>query len=229
MSDFEGFSHGQFSWLPLPPGFFTQLLPLIDDVNELKLTLFCLNALSQKPTNVTPFLRHHQLLCDADLLACLPENTLEAALERCVTRGTLLSVEATLEEAPERLYFLNTPRGRSAIQQIHRGTWRPVDIDEAEKPSKPANLYALYEENIGPLTPYMAQELKDAEEEFSAEWLQDAIKIAVESNKRSWGYVRGILKRWKSEGRHHETSARPNELHDGKRFVSGKYADFIES
>jgi hypothetical protein len=41
--------------------------------------------------------------------------------------------------------------------------------------------------------------------------------------------VRGILKRWKSEGRHHETSARPNELHDGKRFVSGKYADFIES
>jgi DNA replication protein len=228
MSSFNGFSHGQFAQLPLPPGFFTQLLPLIDDVNELKLTLFCLNALSHKPTHTTPFLRHRQLLCDEDLLACLPPDALEAALARCVARGTLLSLEVTLKDTPEQIYFVNTPRGRSAVHQIQRGIWCPTDAEEDETPPETPNLYALYEQNIGPLTAHIAQELKDAAAEFSEQWLKDAIRISVERNRRSWHYVRGILSRWKNEGRHHEIPAQP-DLEDGSRFVGGKYADFVES
>jgi DNA replication protein len=59
----------------------------------------------------------------------------------------------------------------------------------------------LYEENIGPLTPIIADTLKEAEELYEAEWISDAIEAAVKNNKRSWKYVEAILKRWKEEGR----------------------------
>lgn len=228
MNEFKGFPHGQFSRLPLPPGFLTHLLPLIDDLNELKLTLFCLHALGQRPNGAVPYLRRRQLLSDEGLMATFSPQALEEALTRCIARGTLLTVDLTLGETPEPIYFVNTPRGRSAVQQVARGHWRPTDEDEVEILPERPNIYTLYEQNIGLLTALIAEELRDAEAEFPTEWLEDAIKIAVDSNKRSWRYVRGILTRWKNEGRHHETPARPN-LEDGKRFVSGKYADFVES
>ncbi len=228
MNNFDGFPHGQFSRLPLPPGFFTALLPLIDDLNELKLTLFCLHAMGQRPNGAVPYLRHRQLMSDTSLRASLSPEALDDALARCIARGTLLRVEVTLDDAPEPLYFVNTPRGRSAVQQVQRGQWRPAEEDEVEILPERPNVYTLYEQNIGPLTAHIANELRDAEAEFSAQWLEEAIKIAVENNKRNWRYVRAILNRWKNEGRYHETPARPN-LEDGKRFVGGKYADFIES
>lgn len=228
MNIFDGFPHGQFSRLPLPPGFLTHLLPLIDDLNELKLTIFCLHALGQRPNGAVPYLRHRQLTAGEGLIASLSPEALDDALARCIARGTLLKVEVTLDDTPEPIYFVNTPRGRSAVQQVERGHWRPADEDEVEILPERPNIYTLYEQNIGLLTAHIAEELRDAEAEFPAQWLEDAIKIAVESNKRNWRYVRGILTRWKNEGRHHETPARPN-LEDGKRFVSGKYADFIES
>lgn len=225
---FEGFAHGQFGWLPLPPGFFSQWLPLIDDVDELKLTLFCLYALAQQPKHAVPYLRRRHLSHENSPMATWTEEQLEAALARCVVRGTLLVVEVVLQEQPELVYFINTPRGRSAVQQVLAGRWRPHDEgDAASAPVRP-NVYALYEQHIGLLTPLIADELKDAQEEFPSQWLEDAIKIAAENNKRHWKYVRGILNRWKIEGRHHEAPARPN-LQDGTRFISGKYADFIES
>jgi len=59
----------------------------------------------------------------------------------------------------------------------------------------------LYEENIGPLTPLIADALKDAEELYYADWIVDAISLAVKNNKRNWKYCEAILKRWKEEGR----------------------------
>jgi DNA replication protein DnaD len=47
----------------------------------------------------------------------------------------------------------------------------------------------------------MAEELREAEKEYPADWIADAFKIAVENNKRSWSYVRKILTRWQTEGR----------------------------
>jgi DNA replication protein len=51
------------------------------------------------------------------------------------------------------------------------------------------------------LTPMLAEELKEAEKEYPAEWIADAFRIAVKQNKRSWAYINGILKRMKTEGR----------------------------
>ncbi|HMX74364.1 MAG TPA: DnaD domain protein, partial [Anaerolineales bacterium] len=84
-----------------------------------------------------------------------------------------------------------------------------------------SNLFKLYEENIGPLTPLVADVLKDAEEIYQAEWITEAIGLAVENNKRNWKYVEAILKRWKEEGRA-EKQDRRNDKKDGQQSLSRK-------
>lgn len=66
------------------------------------------------------------------------------------------------------------------------------------------NVFQLYEDNIGPLTPLIAERLKDAEESYPDSWLNDAIDQAVVNNARSWRYIETIFKilegertRWK--------------------------------
>jgi len=63
------------------------------------------------------------------------------------------------------------------------------------------NIFRLYEENIGALTPMISEELKDAEKTFPNAWFEDAFKEAVTNNVRKWSYVLAILKRWKEQGR----------------------------
>lgn len=62
-------------------------------------------------------------------------------------------------------------------------------------------IYALYEQNIGLLTPLIADSLKDAAATYPEVWIEDAIKEAVKYNARSWAYIDKILKRWERDGR----------------------------
>lgn len=130
-----------------------------------------------------------------------------------------------LDSGPEQLYFVNSERGRLAVERIRSGAWQPQDDDVEILPERP-NIYALYEANIGPLVPLIAEELKDAESEFPEGWIQEAIQLAVEKNIRRWSYIRGVLKSWKKEGRQPREMDR---LKDGKWYATGKYSDFFES
>jgi DnaD/phage-associated family protein len=157
-------------------------------------------------------------------------DVLEQALARAVERGTLLRVEVTLSETTESLYFINAEPGREALELIARGEWKPGEGDLPVEilPERP-NIYRLYEENIGPLTPLIAETLRDAETEYPVQWIADAIRVAVENNAAHWNFVRAVLQRWKKEGRRSEIAERSDEsTGDGERYVSGKYADFIE-
>jgi DnaD/phage-associated family protein len=86
----------------------------------------------------------------------------------------------------------------------------------------------LYEQNIGPLTPLLAEQLQDAEKNYPAPWIEDAFKEAAELNKRSWRYVQRILERWSTEGKGDETARRGDDRKDRRRFIEGEYADIIE-
>lgn len=68
---------------------------------------------------------------------------------------------------------------------------------EVERP----NIFVLYEQNIGLLSPLIAEELKDAADQYPAEWIEAAFREAVHYNKRKWTYIRAILRRWETEGR----------------------------
>lgn len=66
-------------------------------------------------------------------------------------------------------------------------------------PAKPSN-FTLYEGNIGPLTPMIADALKDAEKTYSPEWVQRAILEAAKSNVRNMKYIEGILQGYAKRG-----------------------------
>jgi len=226
---FSGFSAGKVRHVSIPEPAFSELVPLIDDLAELKLTLHVLWRLEQQRGKVR-YLRRADLASDQTLLSGLgdaPTAALDRALARAVERGTLLRVEAIGGSASEELYFANTPRGRAAVEAIARGE-RPdaPDADGLESVGRP-NVFTLYEQNIGLLTPLITDELREAEQTYPAEWIEEAFREAVSLNKRSWKYIRAILERWRTEGRGDETGRRPREA-DRRRYIEGKYGKYIE-
>jgi DnaD/phage-associated family protein len=88
------------------------------------------------------------------------------------------------------------------------------------------NIFRLYEENVGPLTPLMADVLREAEKVYPVNWLEEAFSIAVQRNARSWRFVEAVLKRWKEEGR--DEQDRRDVKKDRRRYDEGEFADFIE-
>ncbi len=227
---FKGFPEGKAHLVPVPGLFFQELLPQIDHLGELKVTLYAFWRLDRMEGTIR-YLRKADLLEDNELRRGMgvPARQVAAAIDeslsRAVRRGTLLVAAVAGEDGPQELYFMNTPKGRAAIQAIANGEWRysgdalqPVEIRE-DVP----NIFRLYEDHIGPLTPMIAEELREAETAYPAEWVEEAMRIAVENNARSWRYVHAILSRWKEKGRHERKNRRDTEK-DRRR-----YADWEES
>ena len=222
MKTFSGFPSGKVGSATIPEPVFTELVPAIDDLAELKLTLHVLWRLGQQRGKVR-YLRHADLASDRVLLAGLgdaPAEALSGALERAIERRTLLRVETTVAGASETVYFANTSKGRAAVEAIERGGW-PDELESAERP----NVFALYEANVGMLTPLIADELREAEREYPAEWIEDAFREAVSLNKRSWRYIRAILERWRADGKGED--GRTPEA-DRRRYIEGEYGEYIE-
>jgi DNA replication protein len=230
---FEGFKEDKIRSVPLPESLFTELLPQIDDLNELKVTLYALWFVNQLEGGFR-YLRSEDVAADERFLSGLasPDGdqaaALKRALERAVARGTLLCAEVAVDDQPVRLYFLNSERGRAALRAIEKGEWKPTGDTrqpialDMERP----NVFRLYEENIGPLTPLIADVLREAEATYPLEWIQEAVRIAVENNVRRWRYVEAILSSWKKEGR--DAKDRRDTEEDRHKYVKGKYADFVE-
>lgn len=61
-------------------------------------------------------------------------------------------------------------------------------------------IFDFYNQNIGPITPYGAEILKNYAEEMSVDLIILAMKKAVESNKRTIQYIKGILNNWSKKG-----------------------------
>jgi len=58
----------------------------------------------------------------------------------------------------------------------------------------------IYEQNIGLITPMIAEELANLARDSPVEWFVEAVKEACLQNKRNISYVKAILERWKTEG-----------------------------
>jgi DNA replication protein len=208
MKGFSGFPAGKQRLTPIPNLFFSELLPAIDDLTEMKVTLYAFWALTQQEGSVR-YLRLTDFLSDRTLVDSLDANVQAATealldgIERAVARGTFLHVNVESADGQMDLYFLNTERGRAAIEGITKGEWRPWPDEDnpvtllVDRP----NIFVLYEQNIGALTPIIADELREAEQTYPSKWIEEAIKIAVENNIRRWRYVLSILERWRLEGK----------------------------
>ena len=178
------------------------------------------------PRGGKPFADRFRALCQTDFDAKdlgLSIKETESGLEKAVERGSILRSQ----HKADVFYFLNSPRGRAAAEAFAKGQWRESARILSAPPVERPNVFKLYEENIGALTPLIADALKDAEELYDPAWIADAIEVAVKNNKRNWKYCEAILKRWKEEGRA-EKQDRRNAEKDRRKYVEGEYSDFIE-
>jgi DnaD/phage-associated family protein len=228
MKGFGGFpAKGRL--IKIPGLFFSELLPVIDDVAEMKVTLYCFWRLQRKDEQ-TPYVWEREIVSDKVFSAGMGSSesdrldALRRGLERATARGTLLKAEAQRKGKSEALYFMNTERGRAMAQGIADGKWQPEDDPSVlldlriERP----NIFTLYEQNVGPLTPIISENLQEFEAVYSAAWVEEAIRIAAMQNKRSLKYIEAILKRWQTEGRTDSSVSK-----DVDYFLSSKYRDEI--
>ena len=231
MKQFTGFP-AKTEFTPLPNPFFSMLLPQISDIAELKTTLHLLGALYRK-RGYPRFVTYGELLTNKSLMRSLkqetkpPEEALRQALEMATKRGTFLHLTLDRDGAPEDVYFLNTDSDRQAVARIQNGelalsglkTGGLTPADTEEQP----DIFTLYEENIGMLTPMIAEELKEAEKLYPADWINDAIKEAVSLNKRNWRYIARILERWSSEGKGSGAYQRDSKKTGPEKYIKQTY------
>jgi DNA replication protein len=200
---------------PVPNVFFSELLPRIEDNAELRVTLYLIFALGRRK-GYPRFVTERELKAEAPLLAGLGEDEhvilrLEQGLAAAVERGSALQLQLEQDGRAERLLFLNTPSDRRAMEQLRDGRiplGRALPGAQVAPVLKRENVFQLYEENIGALTPLVAEELREAEQLYPFEWIQEALREAALLNKRSWRYASRILQRWATEGRTREEAGR---------------------
>ena len=228
---FAGFSSSGLGTV-IPNLFFARVLPEIASPEELAVSVYFFYAQQQAPgPRRTPrFLTRAELAADGALLRTLANlaggkdhEALASGLDAAVQRGTLFRAGIEMDGREEEAFAVNTPANRRAMEALAgKRLWLEEPLPPAEGKATP-NIFELYEENIGTITPLIAEHLQDAEERYSQEWIREAFREAVSLNKRNWRYIASILRRWESEGPDYEKRERDTEAAWlAKRYSSGK-------
>lgn len=225
---FAGFPAGGRA-TAVPNLFFAQVLPQMSSIEELIVTLYFFFAQGLKRRRPR-FLTRRELEADRTLVLTLARlcggngrEALTRGLEAAVERGALLRARLPAGTSGEELYLVKTEANRNDLGRL------PEAVTALEEPLPPApgsaapNIFALYEANVGSITPLIAEDLQEAEQRYPAEWIVRAFREAVSLNKRSWRYIERILRRWEAEGPDHEEPERSTEAEWlARRYASGK-------
>ncbi|MCJ7576599.1 MAG: DnaD domain protein [Dehalococcoidia bacterium] len=197
-------------FISLPDSFFTQAVPKIQDLAELKVVLYVAYLILRKPDHPHPDIigvTYKELKAESCRLSAeLGEETLRQALDSAVEHGALLHSTLNINGMLEDVYSLT--------------------VDSRQPPT--INVFALYEQNIGMITPMIAEELKEAEKIYPPQWIEEAFKEAVTLNKRSWRYIARILERWTSEGKNSGEYKRDVKKDGPDKYIKGKYGHLVK-
>lgn len=237
MEKFKGFP-AKTQYTPIPVIFFSNLLSQITDINELKLTLHIFRLLYTK-RGYPRYIAYKELVGDKNLIKSLNkgekpvDEVLGNAIDMAVRRGTILHLILNAEGSPEDVYFLNTDSDRKAVAKIKNGElivmgYKPAVKIFSEVEDELPDLFSLYEQNIGMLTPMIAEELREAEKTYPDPWIRDAIKEATLQGVHKWSYITAILERWAAEGKKDGTYKRDIKKTDRDRYIKGKYGHMVK-
>jgi len=216
---------------PLPDSLFTQVIPQIQDIAELKVTMYIFYLLHHK-RRYPPFATYEELLSHNASMVGMEEKALHHALDLAVNRGTILHLNLNIDGKWQDIYFANTESDREAIDKIKRGELSIKEAVSEEEGTGRAiqlpNIFTLYEQNIGMLTPMIAEELKEAAKLYPSQWIDGAFKEAVTMNKRSWKYIARILERWASEGKDSGERRQDIKKSSPDKYIKGKYGHLVK-
>ena len=237
MKQFGGFPV-RMQYTPIPNLFFSALLPQINDITELKTILHIFEVLYRK-RGYPRFVTYHELLGNKSLMTNLrgaakpPEEALHQALETATQRGTILHLVLERDGVPEDVYFINTESQRQVMAKIQNGELNLSGLKAGAKTyvetEEQPDIFTLYEQNIGMLTPLIAEELREAETQYPETWIKDAIKEAVSANKRNWRYIARILERWSAEGKSDGTYQRDFRKKPGpEKYIKQRYGHMVQ-
>ena len=214
MTPFPGFTSSE-TFTQVPDSFI-QMMNEIQDVAELKVTLYAIWRLEHTEGNF-------RAMGETDFEEAalgLKIDEIRRGLGKAVERQTLLRAE---NEAGV-FYFLNSPRGRLSAEAFAKGQ---VKLSPGSYVPNKSNVFKLYEENIGALTPLLADMLKEAEKEYPGVWFEEAFEIAVSRNVRNWKYIEAILRRWKENGKDERRDSQ-DSVKDAKRYTDGEFSEFFK-
>jgi len=224
-SQFLGFP-AKTDFIPLPHPFFTQVVPQIQDIAELKVTLNIFYLLHYKQ-GYPCFVTYKELLSHSALMAEMDEEALRHALSSAVGRGSILHLTLNINGGWQDAYLINTESNRKIVKSIEQGEI-PLRETMPEKEKLEHNIFVLYEQNIGIITPMVAEELKEAERLYSWQWIEAAFKEAVLMNKRNWKYITRILERWASEGKDSGENRQGTKKSSPNKYIRGKYGHLVK-
>jgi DnaD/phage-associated family protein len=150
---------------------------------------------------------------------------LERGLLGCVELGALLGLEVIGPEPELRevVYFVNNPPSRRAVIRAKAGeiSLKPrTKARDLPLPERP-DIFRVYEEHIGTITPFVAEKLMAAQARFPWAWIEDAFREAADMNIRNWRYVERVLENWERQGRSHETVGRDTLEERKRRYLGG--------
>jgi len=239
MNSFKGFIEYKERTTAIPQEFFSEILPQISDLYELK-TLLYLFWYFENNEYQYPIITLNALRKDPLFLSGLGKNesdqynNLQSCINRLKEDKLLLYLQIEYHQTYHDIYILNTPQGREILELINIGAISIEPEDDFQlKLSKPQpNVFKIFEENIGVITPIIADSLKEIQERYPYEWIEEAIKEAVKNNVRKLRYIEVILKNWKDEGKYERTTKergrKDQEEYDPDKYIDGEFSDFID-
>jgi DNA replication protein len=220
---FQGFpSHSRFT--PIPDLFINQISGELNH-KALRLMLIAFNLMYLKKG----FPRYLSLDEFTSHPAILDISDYEYILKQLVEYGLLLEVNIANGSV---VYVINNAEGQKTLPHIKNGEYKIQEssiIPPGAVAASVPDIFTTYEQNIGLITPLVAEELKDALAAYREDWIRDAIKEAVNLNKRNWKYIRRILERWSTEGK---VGAPANGTHcpdfERDKYIQGRYGRIIQ-
>jgi DNA replication protein len=193
----------------LPHAFFQEILPRVSDLSELKLLLFVAYfAAERRQKYGVPLSDLTQPQVMRSIVGTSSPEPAEARLQRTMDKtvadGTIFRLKIR-RCGDERAYFLPVSsanrelldrlKGKESDASVELDLGKHVDVT-VYRP----NIFALYEQHLGPLNPLLAEQLRDAERSYPKSWIEQAIIEAVHYNKRNWRYVQTVLSQWEDSG-----------------------------
>ncbi|MFC2045238.1 DnaD domain-containing protein [Chloroflexota bacterium] len=227
----------RMEFTPIPNYFLSTVLPKINDIFELKITLYSLATLYNK-RGYPRFITYKELLGNDGLISSFSgtsrpaEELLRDALEMATQRGTLIHIIMDQGGTPEDIYLINTEKDKQAAEKIQRGelilTGLKTTGQSYSETKEIPDIFTLYEQNIGMLTPTIADELREAEKLYPESWIRDAVREAVNQNVRKWTYISAILESWTTKGKSDGTNRRDSaSKKDPDKYIKGKYGHVV--